>query len=68
MSKIILSKDHSKDAEDMRSAYCESMIEMAEKDDRIVALDADLMSAMGMKAFAKNSRRGHWTAVFRRLI
>ncbi len=53
MSKIILSKDHSKDAEDMRSAYCESMIEMAEKDDRIVALDADLMSAMGMKAFAK---------------
>lgn len=52
MSKVILSKERGKDVSDMRTAYCASMMEMAEKDDRIVALDADLMSAMGMKPFA----------------
>lgn len=52
MSKVILSKERGKDFSDMRTAYCESMMEMAAKDDRIVALDADLMSAMGMKPFA----------------
>ncbi|MDD2979722.1 MAG: transketolase C-terminal domain-containing protein [Hespellia sp.] len=53
MSKIILSKEHGKDVTDMRTAYSESMITMAEKDERIVALDADLMGAMGMKPFKK---------------
>jgi len=53
MSKIILAEDHGKDSMDMRNAYCESMIDIAEKDDRIVVLDADLMGAMGMKPFAK---------------
>ncbi|MBQ7796667.1 MAG: transketolase family protein [Lachnospiraceae bacterium] len=53
MSKIILSKERGKDVSDMRTAYCEAMIEMAENDERIVALDADLMTAMGMKPFAK---------------
>lgn len=52
MSKVILAKEHGTDVSDMRTAYCASMMEMAESDDRIVALDADLMSAMGMKPFA----------------
>lgn len=38
---------------DMRAAFCEAMMDLAERDKRIVALDADLMSAMGMKPFAK---------------
>lgn len=53
MSNVILSKEHGKDVSDMRTAYCESMLDLASKDDRIVALDADLMGAMGMKPFAK---------------
>ena len=53
MSKVIVAKENGKDVMDMRAAYCESMIELAEKDERIVAVDADLMTAMGMKPFAK---------------
>ena len=37
----------------MRDAFCQKMIEMATADKRIVLLDADLMSAMGTKPFAK---------------
>ena len=36
---------------DMRSAYCEGMMELAENNRNIIALDADLMAAMGMKPF-----------------
>lgn len=50
---IIIAKEHGKDVSDMRVAYCEAMLELAEQDDRIVAVDADLMSAMGLKPFAK---------------
>ena len=53
MTNIILSKDHGKDNMAMRDAYCQTLIELAEKDPRIVALDADLMGAMGMKPFQK---------------
>lgn len=54
MSNIILaSKIGEKDVKDMRAAYCESMLALAEKNPNIVALDADLMTAMGMKPFAK---------------
>ena len=35
----------------MRDAYCNTLMKMAEKDDRIVALDADLISSSGMKPF-----------------
>ncbi len=35
----------------MRAVYCEKLIEMAENDDRIVALDADLIGASGMAPF-----------------
>ena len=53
MDQIILAQENGKDVSDMRTAYCETMMEMAERDERIVALDADLMGAMGMKPFAK---------------
>jgi transketolase len=37
----------------MRDAYCNAMIAAAERDERIVALDADLVSAFGMTPFFK---------------
>ena len=36
---------------DMRTAYVETLIALAEKDERIVVLEADLMRAIGTKAF-----------------
>lgn len=53
MTKVILANEHGKDVSDMRTAYCEALMQLAGQDDRIVALDADLMAAMGMKPFAK---------------
>ena len=53
MDKVILAKENGTDVSDMRTAYCDTLLELAEKDERIVALDADLMGAMGMKPFAK---------------
>ena len=37
----------------MRDAYCKTLMGLAEKDERIVALDADLMKSMGMVPFMK---------------
>jgi transketolase len=37
----------------MRAVYCGTLMDMAEKDSRVVALDADLMNSMGMKPFQK---------------
>ncbi len=37
----------------MRDAYCKTLMENAEVNDRIVALDADLVSSSGMKPFFK---------------
>ncbi|MDW7738754.1 MAG: transketolase family protein [Bacillota bacterium] len=37
----------------MRDMYCRTLIELAEEDERIVALDADLMKSMGMIPFLK---------------
>lgn len=54
MNEIVLaSRIGEKDTVEMRKAYCKCMMELAEHDPRIVALDADLMSAMGMKPFAE---------------
>jgi len=39
------------DEVEMRTAFCESMIELAKKDERIILLDCDLMAAMGTKSF-----------------
>lgn len=48
---IKLVKEFKPEDRDMRSAYCEGMMELAETNQNIIALDADLMAAMGMKPF-----------------
>lgn len=40
-----------KDTVEVRKAYCNTLIDMAKKDDRICVLEADLMSATGTKPF-----------------
>ena len=42
-----------KDAKELRAVYAEGLIALAEKDDRIVICEADLMNANGTKAFLK---------------
>lgn len=48
---VILATENVKEQELMRDAYCKTLIELASKDERIVALDADLMNSMGMVPF-----------------
>jgi transketolase len=50
---IELAEENHLDDRMMRDVYCETLIELAHKDGNIVALDADLMSSMGMKPFLK---------------
>jgi transketolase len=50
---ILLAKENVEEKVAMRDAYCQTLMELAEKDDRIVALDADLMNSMGMVPFQK---------------
>ena len=38
---------------EMRAIYCETMLELAARDERIVSIQADLMGAHGMKPFAE---------------
>lgn len=49
----IIAKERKSDELAMRDAYCKTLIELAQKDERIVILDADLMKSMGMMPFAK---------------
>jgi len=51
--KILLTKHSVKEDIEMRNAYCQTLIELARENERIVALDADLMSSMGMIPFLK---------------
>ena len=50
---IVLAKELVNENRDMRKGFCEVMMELAEKDRNIIALDADLMGAMGMTPFKK---------------
>ncbi len=50
---ITVAKELKKDSRMMRAVYCDTLMEMAETDSRVVALDADLMNSMGMKPFQK---------------
>jgi len=50
---ILLAKNNVKEDIEMRNAYCQTLIELARENERIVALDADLMSSMGMIPFLK---------------
>lgn len=51
--EISIAKEIKNDTEMMRAAYCNTLIEMADKDKRVVVLDADLMKSMGMIPFLK---------------
>ncbi len=48
---IIVSKTHLKEKVAMRDAYCQTLIELASQDERIVAVDADVMNSMGTVPF-----------------
>ena len=50
---ILLAKNNIKEEIEMRNAYCQTLIELAKKNDQILVLDADLMSSMGMIPFLK---------------
>lgn len=50
---IKLAEKREKESMEMRNVYCKTLMELAEKNENIVALDADLMSSMGMKSFEK---------------
>lgn len=50
---ILVSNTHTKDEIAMRDAYCETLIELARRDERIVAVDADVMNSMGTVPFQK---------------
>ncbi|HHX36539.1 MAG TPA: transketolase family protein [Clostridiaceae bacterium] len=53
MREAILASEIKDDEKEMRQAFCQSMIALAEENKDVVLLDADLMSAMGTKPFAK---------------
>lgn len=53
MTKVILAKENGKDVANMRDAFCQSLLELAAENEKIVLLDADLMGAMGTKPFQK---------------
>jgi transketolase len=46
-------KERKSDEQAMRDAYCQALMELAQKDSRICALDSDLMKSMGMAPFMK---------------
>jgi transketolase len=48
---IALTKNRVKEDLMMRDIYCQTLLELAKDDERIVALDADLMKSMGMIPF-----------------
>lgn len=50
---ITLAKENALEKVEMRKAFCDTLMELAENDNRILALDADLMAAMGTAPFAK---------------
>jgi len=49
---IIPVKENKLEELEMRKVFCNTMIELAEKDEKVVLMDADLMAAMGTKPFA----------------
>ena len=48
---ILISKNNVQEKIAMRDAYCQTLIELAKTNSKIVVLDADLMHAMGMIPF-----------------
>ncbi|MCW3490003.1 transketolase family protein [Dethiobacter alkaliphilus] len=50
---IKLAADNAVEKDMMRDVYCRTLMKLAEKDERIIALDADLMNSMGMVPFGE---------------
>lgn len=48
---VKVAKDHAVGDIELRKVFCDTLIAMAEEDDRVVVLDADLMNAAGTKPF-----------------
>lgn len=48
---VKVAKEHAMGEKELRKEFCETLISMAEQDDRVVVLDADLMNAAGTKPF-----------------
>ncbi len=51
--KAVIAKQRVEDELAMRDTYCNTLMEIAAGDSRLVALDADLSKSMGMTPFAK---------------
>ena len=51
MSIIRIAEKHETEKLAMRDAYCATLLQLASENDRVVVLDADLMSSMGMVPF-----------------
>lgn len=49
---VILAAENTKETVELRAALCETLLELAEKREDIVYLDADLFGSSGMKKFA----------------
>ncbi len=50
---VILAKENTEEKTAMRDAYVQALMEVAEQNDRVLALDADLMLALGLGPFTK---------------
>lgn len=50
---VLLTHTHEKDTLEMRTVYCGALMQEAEKNDKIVVVNCDLRSSMGLKPFAK---------------
>lgn len=48
---VKVAKEHAMGNKELRKEFCETLLAMAEEDDRVVVLDADLMNAAGTKPF-----------------
>lgn len=48
---VKVAKDHAMGDKELRKEFCDTLLAMAEEDDKVVVLDADLMNAAGTKPF-----------------
>jgi len=48
---VKFARENKQSSQEMRVVFCETLIEIAEQNENIVVLDADLMAAMGTKPF-----------------
>lgn len=53
MCIVLLSNEKKLDEKAMRDVYCDTLLDIAKTDERLVVLDADLMAAVGVTRFAK---------------